>query len=98
MVLSGHVRDPKPGDYPNVPNYNGVGYVNCSVQSWTTLCTNPYRPIQMLSDFQGQGYGGFFGFWVPFFLYLQPFYSTLHLFSYFSSLPQTPTPTPPLLP
>jgi hypothetical protein len=62
MVLSGHIRNPNPGNYPNVPAYNGVGYVNCNMQSWTTLCSNPYRPIQMVSDYQGQGNGGYFGY------------------------------------
>lgn len=62
MMLSGHVRNPDPGDYPNVPDYNGVGYVNCDVQSWTALCSNPNRPIQILSDFQGHGNGGYFGY------------------------------------
>src|SRR5204863_470681 len=28
MALSGHVRNPKPGNYPSVPSYNGVGYVD----------------------------------------------------------------------
>src|SRR6266404_2675239 len=62
MALSGHVRNPIPGNYPTVPAYNGVGYVNCNVQSWTTLCSNPNRPIQILSDFQGQGNNGYFGY------------------------------------
>ncbi len=33
MAVSGHVRLPSLGNYPVVPNHNGVGYVNCGVQS-----------------------------------------------------------------
>ncbi len=81
MALSGHVRNPSPGNYPYVPNYNGVGYVNCGVQSWITLCSNPYRPIQMLSDFQGQGKNGYFGYGYPRILAMSPSCKTVSVFT-----------------
>ncbi len=90
MALSGHVRDPNPGDYPNVPSYNGVGYVNCSVQSWTTLCSNPYRPIQMLSDFQGQGNGGYFGYGYLRILTVSPSKKNVSVFTYSPSIANRP--------
>jgi hypothetical protein len=90
MAVSGHVRNPKPGNYPNVPNYNGVGYVNCGVQSWTTLCSNPYRPIQMLSDFQGQGNNGFFGYGYLRILTVSPSKKTVTVFTYSPSIAAHP--------
>ena len=90
MAVSGHVRNPNPGNYPNVPNYNGVGYVNCSVQSWTTLCSNPYRPIQILSDFQGQGNGGFFGYGYLRILTVSPSRKTVTVFTYSPSIAGRP--------
>jgi hypothetical protein len=90
MALSGHVRNPNPGNYPNVPAYNGVGYVNCTVQPWTTLCSNPYRPIQMLSDFQGQGNGGYFGYGYLRILTISPSHKTVSVFTYSPSIDETP--------
>jgi hypothetical protein len=90
MALSGHVRNPSPGNYPNVPNYNGVGYVNCSIQSWTTLCSNPYRPIQMLSDFQGQGNNGYFGYGYLRILTVSPSKKTVSVFTYSPSIASSP--------
>jgi hypothetical protein len=90
MAVSGHVRNPTPGNYPNVPNYNGVGYVNCGVQSWTTLCSNPYRPIQILSDFQGQGNGGFFGYGYLRILTVSPSRKTVTVFTYSPSIAARP--------
>lgn len=86
MVLSGHVRNPNPGNYPNVPNYNGVGHVDCSVQSWTTLCSNPYRPIQILSDYQGQGNGGYFGYGYLRILKISPSKKTVNVSTYSPSI------------
>ncbi|MGE5735443.1 MAG: Ig-like domain-containing protein [Acidobacteriota bacterium] len=90
MALSGHVRNPKPGNYPGVPSYNGVGYVDCSVQSWTTLCSNPYRPIQMLSDFQGRGNGGYFGYGYLRILTVSPKNKTVSIFTYSPSIATRP--------
>ena len=90
MALSGHVRNPSPGNYPNVPAYNGVGYVNCGVQSWTTLCSNPYRPIQILSDFQGQGNNGFFGYGYLRILTVSPSRKTVTVFTYSPSIAARP--------
>jgi hypothetical protein len=90
MALSGHVRNPTPGNYPTVPAYNGVGYVNCSVQSWTTLCANPNRPIQMLSDFQGQGNGGYFGYGYLRILTVSPSHKTVKIFTYSPSIQKSP--------
>jgi hypothetical protein len=90
MALSGHVRNPNPGNYPNVPAYNGVGYVNCTVQPWTTLCSNPFRPIQMLSDFQGQGNGGYFGYGYLRILTISPSNKTVSVFTYSPSIAKTP--------
>jgi hypothetical protein len=90
MALSGHVRNPSPGNYPAVPTYNGVGYVNCAVQSWTTLCSNPYRPIQMLSDFQGQGNGGYFGYGYLRVLTVSPKNKTVSVFTYSPSIATRP--------
>jgi len=89
MALSGHVRNPSPGNYPTVPNYNGVGRVDCSVQAWTTLCSNPYRPIQILSDFQGQGNNGYFGYGYLRILTVSPSKKTVSVFTY---SPSTNTP------
>lgn len=86
MALSGHIRLPKPGDFPNVPVYNGVGHVDCSVQSWSTLCSNPYRPIQVLSDFQGQGNGGYFGYGYLRILTVSPSRKTVSVFTYSPSV------------
>jgi hypothetical protein len=86
MALSGHIRLPKPGDFPNVPAYNGVGHVDCSVQSWSTLCSNPYRPIQILSDFQGQGNGGYFGYGYLRILTVSPSKKTVTVFTYSPSV------------
>jgi hypothetical protein len=86
MGLSGHIRLPKPGDFPNVPAYNGVGRVDCNVQSWTTLCSNPYRPIQILSDFQGQGNGGYFGYGYLRILTVSPSKKTVSVFTYSPSV------------
>jgi hypothetical protein len=90
MAVSGHVRNPNPGNYPNVPNYNGVGYVNCEVQSWTTLCSNPNRPIQILSDFQGQGNNGFFGYGYLRILTVSPSKKTVTVFTYSPSIAAHP--------
>jgi hypothetical protein len=90
MTLSGHVRNPSPGNYPNVPNYNGVGHVNCAVQSWTTLCSTPYRPIQILSDFQGQGANGYFGYGYLRILTVSPSRKTVSVFTYSPSVANTP--------
>jgi hypothetical protein len=86
MAVSGHVRNPSPGNYPNVPNYNGVGYVDCTAQSWTTLCSNPYRPIQILSDFQGQGNNGYFGYGYLRILTVSPSKKTVSVFTYSPSI------------
>ena len=86
MALSGHIRLPKPGDFPNVPAYNGVGRVDCNVQAWTTLCSNPYRPIQILSDFQGQGNGGYFGYGYLRILTVSPAKKTVSVFTYSPSV------------
>jgi hypothetical protein len=90
MALSGHVRNPSPGNYPTVPAYNGVGYVNCNVQSWTTLCSNPYRPIQILSDFQGQGNNGYFGYGYLRILTVSPSKKTVSVFTYSPSIANSP--------
>jgi hypothetical protein len=82
MALSGHIRLPSPGNFPNVPLYNGVGHVDCHVQSWSTLCSNPYRPIQILSDFQGQGNGGYFGYGYLRILTVSPSRKTVSVFTY----------------
>jgi hypothetical protein len=94
MALSGHVRNPNPGNYPNVPSYNGVGYVDCGVQSWTTLCSNPSRPIQMLSDFQGQGNGGYFGYGYLRILTVSPKNKKVSVFTYSPSIAQQPSKFP----
>lgn len=90
MALSGHVRNPRPGNYPTVPSYNGVGYVDCNVQSWTTLCSNPYRPIQMLSDYQGQGNGGYFGYGYLRILTVSPKNKKVSVFTYSPSIATRP--------
>lgn len=90
MALSGHVRNPSPGDYPGVPDYNGVGYVNCDVQSWTTLCSSPNRPIQILSDFQGQGNGGYFGYGYLRVLTVSPAKKTVTVSTYSPSIATRP--------
>ena len=90
MAVSGHVRNPNPGNYPNVPNYNGVGHVDCNIQSWTTLCANPYRPIQILSDFQGQGNNGFFGYGYLRILTVSPKKKTVTVFTYSPSIAARP--------
>ena len=86
MALSGHIRLPKPGDFPHVPVYNGVGHVDCNVQAWTTLCSNPYRPIQILSDFQGQGNGGYFGYGYLRIITVSPSKKTVSVFTYSPSV------------
>jgi hypothetical protein len=90
MALSGHVRNPSPGNYPTVPAYNGVGYVNCNVQSWTTLCSSPNRPIQILSDFQGQGNNGYFGYGYLRILTVSPLKKTVSVFTYSPSIANSP--------
>jgi len=90
MALSGHVRLPSPGNYPNVPHYNGTGRVDCNVQSWTTLCSNPYRPIQILSDFQGQGNNGYLGYGYLRILTISPAKKTVTVFTYSPSINITP--------
>jgi hypothetical protein len=90
MAVSGHVRNPSPGNYPFVPNYNGVGHVDCNVQSWTTLCSNPYRPIQILSDFQGQGNNGYFGYGYLRILTVSPSKKTVSVFTYSPSIASKP--------
>jgi hypothetical protein len=90
MALSGHVRNPNPGNYPSVPNYNGVGHVDCNVQSWTTLCSNPNRPIQILSDFQGQGNSGYFGYGYLRILTISPSRKTVTVFTYSPSIANRP--------
>lgn len=91
MVVSGHVRNPSPGNYPSVPNYNGVGRVDCNVQSWTTLCSNPYRPIQILSDFQGQGNNGYFGYGYLRILTVSPSTKTVSVFTCSPSIANSPS-------
>ncbi|HUK46491.1 MAG TPA: hypothetical protein VLW06_02825 [Terriglobales bacterium] len=91
MVLSGHVRNPDPGDYPDVPAYNGSGHVDCSVQSWTTLCSSPDRPIQILSDFQGQGNGGYFGYGYLRVLTISPSKKTVTVSTYSPSIANHPS-------
>ncbi len=91
MALSGHVRTPSPGNYPSVPNYNGVGRVDCNVQSWTTLCSNPNRPIQILSDFQGQGNNGYFGYGYLRILTVSPAKKTVSVFTYSPSIAIRPS-------
>jgi len=81
MALSGHVRNPHPGNYPNVPDYNGVGYVDCRAQSWTTMCSTPNRPIQIVSDFQGQGNNGYFGYGYLRILMVSPSRKTVTVFT-----------------
>jgi hypothetical protein len=90
MALSGHVRNPNPGNYPTVPNYNGVGRVDCSVQPWTTLCSSPNRPIQILSDFQGQGNNGYFGYGYLRILTVSPSKRTVTVFTYSPSIANRP--------
>lgn len=90
MALSGHIRNPNPGNYPKVPAYNGVGYVNCNAQPWTTLCSNPYRPIQILSDFQGQGNGGFFGYGYLRILTVSPAKRKVTVFTYSPAIAKSP--------
>ena len=90
MTLSGHVRNPSPGNYPNVPSYNGAGYVNCSIESSSTLCQTPYRPIQMLSDYQGQGNGGYFGYGYLRILTVSPSRQTVKVFTYSPSIQKSP--------
>jgi hypothetical protein len=90
MTLSGHVRLPSPGNYPNVPAYNGVGHVDCNVQPWATLCSNPYRPVQILSDFQGQGHNGFFGYGYLRILTVSPSKKTVTVFTYSPSITNSP--------
>lgn len=98
MVLSGHVRNPSPGNFPSVPNYNGVGHVDCNVQSWTTLCSNPYRPIQILSDFQGQGNDGFFGYGYLRILTVSPSKKKVSVFTYSPSIANSPANFPARIP
>ena len=98
MVLSGHVRTPNAGNYPSVPNYNGVGRVDCNVQSWTTLCSNPNRPIQMLSDFQGQGNGGYFGYGYLRILTVSPSNKTVLVFTHSPSITNSPANFPANIP
>lgn len=98
MALSGHIRLPSPGDYPNVPAYNGVGHVDCNVQSWTTLCSTPYRPIQILSDFQGQGNGGYFGYGYLRILTVSPSKKMVNVFTYSPSIASSPGNFPPRIP
>jgi hypothetical protein len=98
MTLSGHVRNPSPGNYPTVPNYNGVGRVDCNVQSWTTLCSSPYRPIQILSDFQGQGDNGYFGYGYLRILTVSPSNKTVTVFTYSPSIANTPGNFPSAIP
>ena len=90
MAVSGHIRNPNPGNYPNVPAYNGSGHVDCTVQSSSTLCANPYRPIQILSDFQGQGNNGFFGYGYLRILTVSPSRKTVSVFSYSPSIANNP--------
>ncbi len=90
MALSGHVRQPTPGNYPNVPDYNGVGHVDCNVQSWSTLCSNPFRPIQILSDFQGQGNNGYFGYGYLRILTVSPAKKTVSVFTFSPSIANAP--------
>jgi hypothetical protein len=98
MTLSGHVRNPDPGDYPNVPLYNGVGYVDCNVQSWTTLCSSQNRPIQILSDFQGQGNGGYFGYGYLRVLTISPSNKTVSVTTYSPSIAKRPANFPARIP
>lgn len=73
-----------------MPNYNGVGHVDCNVQSTTTLCSNPYRPIQILSDFQGQGNNGYFGYGYLRILTISPSKRTASVFTYSPSISNHP--------
>jgi hypothetical protein len=86
MALSGHVRNPNPGNFPYVPDYNGVGRVDCTVQPWTTLCANPNRPIQIVSDFQGQGNNGYFGYGYLRILTVSPSRKTVTVLTYSPSI------------
>lgn len=94
LAVSGHVRLPTPGNYPSVPNYNGTGRVDCNVQSWTTLCSTPYRPIQILSDFQGQGNNGYFGYGYLRILTVSPVHKTVTVFTYSPSITNSPAKFP----
>jgi hypothetical protein len=94
MALSGHIRLPSPGDFPNVPAYNGVGHVDCTVQPWTTICSNRYRPIQILSDFQGQGNGGYFGYGYLRILTVSPSRKSVNVFTYSPSIANSPAKFP----
>jgi hypothetical protein len=60
------------------------------VQAWTTLCSNPYRPIQILSDFQGHGKGGFFGYGYLRILTVSPSKKTVSVFTYSPSIEKSP--------
>jgi hypothetical protein len=65
--------------------------VDCNVQSWTTLCSNPYRPIQVLSDFQGQGNNGYFGYGYLRILTVSPSKKTVSVFTYSPSIASKPS-------
>ena len=60
------------------------------MQSWTTLCSNPYRPIQILSDFQGQGNNGYFGYGYLRILTVSPSKKTVSVFTYSPSIASHP--------
>lgn len=90
MALSGHIPNPSPGNYPSVPSYNGVGRVDCSLQSSSAVCANPYRPIQILSDFQGQGNNGHFGYGYLRILTVSPANKTVSVFTFSPSIANTP--------
>jgi len=98
MVLSGHTREPSPGDYPTVPDYNGVGRVDCKIQSWTTLCSNPNRPIQILSDFQGQGNNGYFGYGYLRIVKVSPSTRSVAVITYSPSIQKRPANFPATIP
>jgi hypothetical protein len=64
--------------------------VDCTVQAWSTLCSNPYRPIQILSDFQGQGNGGYFGYGYLRILTVSPSKKTVSVFTFSPSIAKRP--------
>src|SRR5947207_2378072 len=52
--------------------------------------SNPYRPIQILSDFQGQGHNGFFGYGYLRILTVSPSKKTVTVFTYSPSIANSP--------
>jgi hypothetical protein len=58
------------------------------------LCSNPYRPIQILSDFQGHGNGGYFGYGYLRILTVSPSRKTVNVFTYSPSIANSPAKFP----